>query len=383
MGSKGGPLFTMATETLLLFSRHRFLAYLLFVLYRNLADCQQFIIPFKSPSDCGADEFFDISSLSCSRCGSNQRQSSTGFSCICQPGYRTTNVIPDKVSITCEQCPTNRPAVTKDGFGCVRCPGTLSDEGKCQCPPGHILVERDINGNPLNEARCEACNSNSPALSLADIRGDRCERCTSTFINSSCVCTAPNVPAGGLCFPSGILSTNVNPSVNYAQLKFSVQSAWFVANLYSSSAACLVYSNLTACQALGNMCVMNMHSFGGLSADACGLFNTVYRSKAALSSVQDIAYWKVDLPWLFYGDEPGLASRVLQTDPVPTVFSFRGRNKNTVIELLAAIYDVRGEFLRWEQVGGSNLQIAAHRASNQIKFVHPALGCFLWVAVED
>ena len=34
-----------------------------------------------------------------------------------------------------------------------------------------------------------------------------------------------------------------------------------------------------------------------------------------------------NLPWLYYGDEPGLASRVLQTDPVPIGFSFRGRNK--------------------------------------------------------
>lgn len=36
---------------------------------------------------------------------------------------------------------------------------------------------------------------------------------------------------------------------------------------------------------------------------------------------------RVNLPWLYYGDEPGLASRVLQTDPVPISFSFRGRNK--------------------------------------------------------
>lgn len=34
-----------------------------------------------------------------------------------------------------------------------------------------------------------------------------------------------------------------------------------------------------------------------------------------------------NLPWLYYGDEPGLASRVLQTEPVPISFSFRGKNK--------------------------------------------------------
>ncbi|XP_017280448.1 meckelin [Kryptolebias marmoratus] len=356
----------MAPGTLLfVINGHRGLITLLFLMNIGHICCQQFVIPFKAPSDCGAEEFFDISSLSCAKCGSNQRQSTTGLSCICQTGYKTTNLSSDKVSIACEQCPTDKPAVTQDGFGCIRCPGSLTDEGKCQCSSGSVLVERDVNGNILDEARCEACNGDSPALSVPNTSGDRCERCQATFINTSCVCTSPNVLAGGLCFPSGSLSTSVNPSVSYSQLKFSIQSAWFVENLYSSSAACLIFSNLTACQALGNMCVMNMHSFSGLSNDACGLFNTIFRSKATLSSVQGIAYWRVNLPWLYYGDEPGLASRVLQTDPVPIGFSFRGTKKNTDLQLLAAVYNVRGEFLRWEQVGESNLQFCPESATKQ------------------
>ncbi|TWW79245.1 Meckelin Meckel syndrome type 3 protein -like protein [Takifugu flavidus] len=171
--------------------------------------------------------------------------------------------------------------------------------------------------------------------------------------------------AGGLCFPPNSLSTNVNPSVSYNQLKFSIQSAWFVKNLYSSAAACLLFSNLTACQALGNMCVMNMHSFSSMSVDACGLFNTIFRAKAALSSTQDISYWRSNLPWLYYGEEPGLAIRVLQTEPVPIRFSFRGKNKNTDFNLLAAVYNVRGDFLRWEQLGLNNLQLCGETATRQ------------------
>uniref|UniRef100_A0A671UFT2 Transmembrane protein 67 n=1 Tax=Sparus aurata TaxID=8175 RepID=A0A671UFT2_SPAAU len=279
---------------------------------------KQFIIPFKAPSNCSVDEFFDISSLSCVSCGPNQRRSTTGLSCICKTGYQT--VITDKASITCQQCPTDKPAVTKGGFGCIRCPGSLSDEGECKCPQGNILVERDVNGNLLDEARCETCNGNAPALSVPNSSGARCERCQATFMNNSCVCDPPNV-------------------------------------LVSSADLCtFVFSNLTACQALGNMCVMNMHSFSGVSTDACGLFNTIFRSKAALTvDSKHFGYSfnrRGNLPWLYYGDEPGLASRVLQTDPVPIGFSFRGRNK-----LLAAVYNVRGEFLRWESVGGGNLQL--------------------------
>ncbi|KAK7881076.1 hypothetical protein WMY93_032326 [Mugilogobius chulae] len=248
-------------------------------------------------------------------------------------------------------------AVTKDGFDCIRCPGSVSDEGFCTCPVGSILVERDLNGNILEEAQCEVCNGNKPASTVPNINGDRCERCQASFVNTSCTCGSPGILSGGLCFPPGNLPTNANPSVNFAQLKINVHSAWFDRNLYSSAAACLVYSNLTACQALGNMCVMNMHSFSGVSTDACGLFNTIIRSRAALSSTHDISYWKANLPWLYYGEEPGLANRVLQTYPVPIGFSFRGKNEFTAINLLAAVYDVRGEFLKWVKIGPGNLQL--------------------------
>uniref|UniRef100_A0A8C9X1H5 Transmembrane protein 67 n=1 Tax=Sander lucioperca TaxID=283035 RepID=A0A8C9X1H5_SANLU len=303
--TNGRPLFTMATGTLpSVVNRYKVHLTLFLLIYIGPLNCQQFVIPFKAPSDCSAEEFFDISSLSCVRCGSNQRRSTTGLSCICKTGYQTLTT--DKASITCQQCPTDKPSVTTGGFGCIRCPGSLSDEGKCQCPPGNVLDQ-------------------SPKLSF------RCERCQASFINTSCLCNPPNV---------------------------LVSSYYCVVWLQ-------VFSNLTACQALGNMCVMNMHSFSGVSTDACGLFNTIFRSRAALSSTQDISYWRVNLPWLYYGDEPGLASRVLQTDPVPIRFSFRGRNKNTDIKLLAAVYNVRGEFLRWEQVGGRNLQLCPETTTRQ------------------
>ncbi|XP_030014872.1 meckelin isoform X2 [Sphaeramia orbicularis] len=354
----------MATGTLpSVVNRCRTFLTLFLLIYPSPSHCQQFIIPFKEPKDCGVEEFFDISSLSCVKCGSNQRRSPTGLSCICQTGYQALPT--DKSSINCQKCSTDKPAVTSDGFGCISCPGSLSDEGKCRCPQGNILVERDVNGNYLDEAKCVACNGSRPALSVPNSSGDRCERCQASFTNTSCVCSPPNVQAGGLCFPSGSLSTNVNPSVNFAQLKISFHSAWFVKNLYSSSAACLVFSNLTACQALGNMCVMNMHSFSAMSTDACGLFNTIFRSRAALSSTQDISYWRVNLPWLYYGDEPGLAIRVLQTNPVPIGFSFRGKNKNTEIKLIAAVYNVRGEFLRWQKIRGRSLQLCPDTAKRQ------------------
>uniref|UniRef100_A0A7N8YET2 Transmembrane protein 67 n=1 Tax=Mastacembelus armatus TaxID=205130 RepID=A0A7N8YET2_9TELE len=343
------PLLTMATGTLLfVVNRHKVPLTLFLLIYTDLLHCQHFVVTYKSPSDCGVEEYFDISSLSCVKCGPNQRRR---LSCICKTGYQTLTT--DKTSITCQQCPTDQPAVTKDGFGCIRCSGILSDMGTCQCPPGNVLVERDNNGNLLSEARCEMCNGNSSAFSVPNSSGDRywCERCQASFITTSCACNSPNIL---------VSSTNLLPST----LTSSTHTI-YVTDIVTTSVYLQVFSNMTACQALGNMCVMNMHSFGGLSNDACGLFNTIFRSRAAAGSTQDISYWRANLPWLYYGEEPGLASRVLQTNPIPTGFSFSGGNMNTEIKLLAVVYNVRGEFLRWEQVGGGNLQLCPEVASKQ------------------
>ncbi|KAM6968400.1 meckelin [Aplochiton taeniatus] len=336
----------------------------------NVLNSQPFSVTFQGPSDCSVEQYFDISSLSCQKCGPNQKNSTTaGLSCECQTGYRILST--NGASITCQQCPSDKPAVTKDGFGCIRCQGLLDDQGKCQCPSGSVLVERDYQGNLLEEAICKVCNGAEPSLSAPDSSGNRCERCHASFINTSrsCMCTSPsNVQAGGLCFPQNSLpiqSSAVNPNIIYTQLSLTVQSAWFSKNLYSSAAACLVYSNLTACQALGNMCAMNMHSFSSAANDACGLFNTIFRSTAALGSTQDISYWRANLPWLYYGDQPGMANRVLQTDPLPVGFSFKGDKQNTDIRLLTAVYNARGEFLKWEKVGGANLQLCPETVTKQ------------------
>ncbi|KAL0985354.1 hypothetical protein UPYG_G00155850 [Umbra pygmaea] len=353
----------MATETRLL---DIFTVGIFLLIQPDPFHSQQFAISFQRPSDCGVEYFFDISSLSCMKCGPNQRRSATGFSCDCVIGFRV--LATNGASFTCQQCPPQKPAVTEDGYGCIRCPGSLTEQGTCQCPSGSILVERDLQGNPWEQARCEVCNGTEPALSAPNSSGNRCERCQASFINTSqsCLCGS-NILAGGLCFPPNNLPvpTAISTNVDYADLSLPLPSTWFYKNLYSSAAACLVYTNLTACQALGNMCVMNMHSFSSVANDACGLYNTIYRATAALGSTQDISYWRVNLPWLYYGEQPGMANRVLRTDPLPTGFSFKGLNKNTDVKLVVAVYSAIGEFIQWETVGGNNLQLCPDTPSRQ------------------
>nr|XP_031295182.1 meckelin isoform X3 [Camelus dromedarius] len=146
-------------------------------------------------------------------------------------------------------------------------------------------------------------------------------------------------------------------AARYGELGVSLTSEWFAKYLQSSAAACWVYANLTSCQALGNMCVMNMNSYESSTFDACRLFQFIFENTAGLRTVHSFSFWRQNLPWLFYGDQLGLAPQVLSTTPLPTNFSFKGQNQNTKLKFVAASYDVRGNFLKWQTLEGGVLQL--------------------------
>ncbi|XP_074941492.1 meckelin isoform X2 [Phalacrocorax aristotelis] len=318
-----------------------------------------FSLPLQRPDGCGGTRYFDISRLACGPCGAHQRQSAGGSSCECQPGYRMVSSNGGS-SVICEKCPENMSGVTQDGWNCITCPKGLTSEGKCKCLNNEILVERSIDGILLNEALCMHCNGSEPSFSASDASGNRCGRCEQTFINvsKSCDCSSPNVLTGGLCFSaSDSLPPKGVATVRFAQLGITLTSAWFQKNLQSSASACWLYSNLTACQALGNMCVMNMNSLSSSSTDACGLFHYIYVNTARLGIVHSIAFWRHNLPWLYYGDQPGLASQVLEANHFPTIFSFKGTDKDVKLQFIAASFDAAGNFLQWQNLEGGILQL--------------------------
>ncbi|NXI58330.1 MKS3 protein, partial [Chloroceryle aenea] len=282
-----------------------------------------------------------------------------GSSCVCQPGYRMVSSNGGS-SIVCEKCPENMSGVTQDGWNCIVCPKGLTPEGKCKCLNNEILVERSLDGVLLNEASCILCNGSEQSFSASDASGHRCVRCEQTFINvsKSCDCSSPNILTGGLCFSS---SESFPPkgvaTLRFAQLGITLTSAWFLKNLQSSASACWLYSNLTACQALGNMCVMNMNSLSSSGTDACSLFQYIYVNTARLGVVHSITFWRHNLPWLYYGDQPGLASQVLEANHFPTIFSFKGTEKDVKLRFIAASFDAEGNFLKWLSLEGGVLQL--------------------------
>ncbi|KAE8599242.1 hypothetical protein XENTR_v10017114 [Xenopus tropicalis] len=316
---------------------------------------QSHSIPLQLPSDCGLQEYYEPSNLSCVRCQNSQRPSHWGTSCVCLVGYKRNS------TGDCERCPESL-GVTADGWSCIKCPNGLNSNGNCLCPPGNILVERDVNGSLLLEAECIDCDGTEPSFTAANTLGNRCERCHHTVINrsNSCSCNQPNIMTGGICYnAAGSILSKALLTVHYSQLGLILRSEWFATHLQASAAACLMYSNQTSCQALGNMCVMNMHSTSISSADACGLFQYIFTSTAGLGVIHSLSYWRTNLPWLFYGDQPGLASRTLVSSPVPTSYTFKESEEveNTKLQFLAAVYDVRGNFIKWQSLAGGLLQL--------------------------
>uniref|UniRef100_UPI00398F3174 meckelin isoform X2 n=1 Tax=Pristiophorus japonicus TaxID=55135 RepID=UPI00398F3174 len=331
------------------------------VIFPSLIRSNIISFPFQTVQNCTKKQYFDIAQVTCARCGAQQQTSSDGTSCVCLPGYHLTSN-KGGPSITCKKCPGQYPAVTQDGWNCIRCPSNaiMDNHGKCQCPTGHILVERTITGTLLREAICVTCDVTGPSFSSPDLLANRCIRCHETFINTtqSCDCQT-NILTGGLCFlryPLGLTSSVVT-NIIYEQ-GLQVSSAWFATHLKASAIACLRFANLTACQALGNMCVMIMNSIDKaiVPNDACTLHKIIFMKTINLGITHSISSWRKNLPWLYYDSQYGLASRNLDQIPFPKVFHFKSSHRME-LQLIIAKYDARGYFLNWEKVIGGTLQL--------------------------
>ncbi|GCB62940.1 hypothetical protein scyTo_0007312 [Scyliorhinus torazame] len=239
-------------------------------------------VPFQTVQGCTKKQYFDISRMICRPCGAKQQKSKDGTSCVCLPGYK---LISNKGGpfIRCAKCPALQSAVTQDGWSCIRCPQgvILDNERKCRCPMGNIMVERHINGALLTQVQCQPCSTSRPSFTMPDLSAKHCIRCHETFITTTQSCDCK----------SNVLTILKTPTISLQNLK--VSSAWFASHLKASAIACLRFANLTACQALGNMCVMTMNSINILtpSNDACGLYQTIFKKTIHLGISHSINSW--------------------------------------------------------------------------------------------
>ncbi|OCT84534.1 meckelin [Xenopus laevis] len=277
-------------------------------LFPALAFSQGTSIAFSQPANCAADQFYNTASLSCVSCGSSVgvMASPDRLRCTCAKD----NAISDLGSplVNCTQCAIDQ-VVSFNQRECLSCTGST-----CTCGAQQIRAE-NLSSNTYSCADCGA-------LSVPNDIGNQCILCQQTFISSNCVCPESN-QSGGLCFPQ-------------AATVYSMASAWETLYLESSYQACRIYSNITACQLLTNLVILNVTS---LASTPLNLYSLIYLSQNKF------------LPPLFYSTS---SAQLWNTAPSPAQLSFT-RNVQMQFKLLK--YDIRGNFLGWQDLRGGTLQM--------------------------
>ena len=115
--------------------------------------------------ECTDEQYFDISSLSCTSCPTGQQPDPSGRSCQCTGGKLASS----GGVWSCDSCGDGE-APTRDGLACLPCDSLTTDgynsvTDECACPENLGLVERDGLGGLLPAKMCMDCPSATRPIS--------------------------------------------------------------------------------------------------------------------------------------------------------------------------------------------------------------------------
>ena len=278
----------------------------LLILFTALSWCVPCIaikILYVTPEDCeNQNQFFQFSSLSCKDCGTpGQKLREDVLSCVCDEakGYK---LLEDKggPTVVCEKCDktgsVNMTSSSNATF-CVSCP---KDVGTCNnCPD--FRTDRGFNGEQLQIRQCNRCTGET--ITSAD-NYQTCRRCHwSFFIVNNTFCSPCNEGDGNYVVSGRVCSEQTNylipDDANLNKVRYGdkdITSTFFRDNLRAAQALCKENSNLTACQLLGNLCVLLEYNTQR-GNDACKQYKDLVDSRSLTGVVYE--GWPL-MPWLFY-----------------------------------------------------------------------------------
>ena len=330
---------------------------LLFVLIALENQCRgNILIPVVFPRDCNSTEIYDHSQLVCRSCGDDDNDRSIRkvrknfFECQCPLGSYMYKEESTDTSFICVAC--NSGSVTsQDGHECVFCrpPSAYDSKSKtCVCKQG-IVVETNENGVLFQS--CVPC----PGFSKASSTKTTCVQCHQSFWkgnNSRCQCPSESHrEEGGSCIPRPDLIPEKAGlySINFESR--TVRSKFIADNLQAASYNCHRMSNRTACQLLGNMCVLLHYSF--TDSFSIDLSNACmeYRKLMTGGSQSAINYqlWPTGAPWLYYMPD---ARAELKKTNVPNHFGV-----NSQLKIVAFRYNALGHLIEVSHLEATELQM--------------------------
>ena len=338
---------------------------------------QIFEIPYSDPGKCTSSQYFQFSSMQCVNCGAGQKKSGDGLSCVCQSGYKLVAHSKDDNGpiIQCERCSTDvlNKTASFDGSFCIECPagvGFDTGTGLCNdCPLNAVPSDRTPDGAKRLTRECIACTADKTTPSGTG-EGSYCGRCHDSFIISSqnssketCSCSCADcIETGGVC----LRSTVIRESNDIYRIGYSgndkVVSFYFKDNFRAARALCDDKSNLTACQLLGNLCVLLTYNLdvadgsnSGVATDACKEYTKLVESKANSGSVVNNRNfkWPVVMPWLYY--DRGNAGDILDKKDITTKFK-----AGQTLPFTLAEYTLNGSYFGQEN-GTTSIQLCQDR----------------------
>jgi meckelin len=283
-------------------------------------------------------------------------------------------------SVSCERCPTGF-VQSLDGYTCVLC-----DEQCRACSTSDSYVsELDANGQPRRDGagnlirQCIQCNR---AVSVLGRSGASASSSTSACISCKpftfAELTSTNLtasfcnlvePSGGLLLVDAASPQPQDPTVLSVAFgsDLTVPSWYFSRYLLSVYRTCRTLNrrNGTACQTLGNMCVLNLYNSVAASGgiDACRAFASVPKTSSAVGNPGLV--WGDSMPWLTYFEPyetyltnyiaagtSDLSSRYLRIS-----YSDMNKCRPRDVEFVAAEYSMNGRLLSYDTLDIGKLQL--------------------------
>ncbi|OXA59378.1 Meckelin [Folsomia candida] len=274
-------------------------------------------IKFEEPSRCNLslNETFSWSSLGCVKC-QWEAENSPDY-CQCPSG-----TVWQRTAKRCTKCPDNE--MLYDAKHCLECgtanPFSLTLGGCSPCPAGHIEVAYSPDGSPLRRLECTKCGVGfHPSTSQR-----RCVPCHPSFAsgeneNGTCRCSeVSHSEFGGVCFTQQELDDPL----------FDAKSAYKIE--YDGFKG---QRNQTACQMLGNMCTLNLHTYGE-DWTACRLYRIVGRLTPLPNHIPKIYYSEVEAP-----------SVLIRSSTIPHTHDMRYDQSSSDVNITLSKFSFKGQFL--------------------------------------
>mmetsp|Transcript_30065 Transcript_30065/g.55535 ORF Transcript_30065/g.55535 Transcript_30065/m.55535 type:complete len:1241 (-) Transcript_30065:47-3769(-) len=380
-------------------------------------------LPYDVANSATTGSFFISAEIGFCKCAPGLVQCAGGEACLA----RSTNS-PDQeeqfiaqAAIECRDCPfadadgKNLMAPTEDRRQCLPCHvgvagdnsttlGYSAELADCMCPPGHALVERDVDGSYLNAKSCVLCAQDTfpgpQGESLAVYGCIPCPDPRRMYRNpetGACDCRKDQggsegfVSAGGVCVDLSEFDEvdSKFPAASAAEVQFrdlisGRESFWFdgpfghylgiehegdntmdvlsldmarssttqvssavIKWLYIRCAVGCMRGNQTACQCISNLCVLALYDEQAVTCKF--LKRNLYEGRTPVSPATP-GHLK-GTPWLFY--EPQRPIETIQDTSVAWTFSLSAETSGDTTGMLIfwlARYSLEGQWLGWERV---------------------------------